>query len=125
MKKLLLLTGIVATLSFTASYAQDAAPAKGADNIHRMAVQKTEKMAKELSLNEEQKKSVMQINLHQAQNIKQGAGKGEIDRSEKEVDARFKIILDAKQYAKYQEIKRRGTKDVSKSENAKPAEAKN
>jgi len=134
MKKLLLLTGILATLSFSASYAQQdaAAQTKGIENPHRMAVAKTERMARELELSDEQKKAVMQINMHEAEKMKTesakgDAGKAEMDRAEKEIDARFKVILNEKQYTKYHEMKRRnmekkGDKKDKKADVVTPAD---
>jgi|GEM_PF-3839769 len=96
MKKTLI---VAATLLSFCTFTANAQTDRESNEYKREALMQTEKMAKELNLNDEQKSVVMQINIRNAQH--KNAPEADQKRFQQDMDKRLQTVLSADQYKKY------------------------
>lgn len=100
MKKLLLITGIMASVSFYEGFAQSSNSKYPPEQV---AAQLTDFMTTELHLSEEQKVKVFELNRKELQDALKNNAEGKM--TEKQKEERMKTILSNEQYEIYQNLK--------------------
>ena len=128
MKKLLLASLLI--LGANVTYAQSTQNRSTAQSNVKMSVQvpgasdranvQTERMAKELGLNAEQKAKILEVNTHvetQLENIRQAGPSASPERNNVTIqhrDEKYKSILTAEQYSRYESSRAKTAAPVSK-----------
>lgn len=118
MKKILCAFSLLALLQFSAT-AQDNTKTP---NARRAAQMKTEQMAKQLKLNDEQKKAVLEINMRKATMETKKDGQNPTEQQEdavnKQLETRLRNVLTADQYKQYQEMEKAEKRKDERKANA-------
>lgn len=115
MKKICLIAIALFALNATPSFAQDNAN----KDPRQEAIAKTEKMTKELRLSEDQKKAVLEINMHQAVQARNGKlTEAQLVDMEKSSEVRYKTVLNEEQFKKYKAAKLKEAKSAKSQERA-------
>lgn len=109
MKKILLIAATFLALGTTSSFAQDNARNEAPKGPRHVAMTKTEAMAKELGLNNEQKEVVMRINMRSAEQELRGEkiSAEQKEQFQKQAEAQYRKVFTPEQFQKYQALNRR------------------
>ncbi|HTN46885.1 MAG TPA: DUF4890 domain-containing protein [Flavipsychrobacter sp.] len=105
MKKLVVIALAALSFNFYSAQAQDSKSAQKGDP-KREVVLKTEKMVKELNLNDEQRAAVMELNIRMMD--RERIEKADERQIEAERNVRLQAILTQEQYQKYSSGKKEG-----------------